>query len=146
MEESTFKSYVKARGFMPRKPFIMINIALILFSVTAQFYFIQQSREMGIDVQEPQDLVVPVWGAVAVLLANAAIVPAIVMRARDAGWPPVLFAGLYGVHILLAVFYSLFEVNILTPTGGFVLQSLAVLAVIALMVKPSAPRNEGGNA
>lgn len=139
MENETLLDYFKARGLMRRKPFILLNVMLILFSLTAQMYFIHRSREMGIEVETPEDLLVPVWGAVAVLLANAALIPAIIMRARDAGWPAWALGGLYGAHVFFATLHSLFGVDVLPANAGFVLQGMAILAVIALMVRPSAP-------
>lgn len=139
MEENTFISYLKARGAMPRKPFIMVVLMLMLFLITAQMYFIHMTQELtGIKVEHPDQLLVPVLGAFAVFLAKAALLPAVIMRARDAGWPVAAFGGLYAVHVFFEGLYGIFGIVILPPGAAFVLIGMTFLAVIALMVRPSA--------
>ena len=138
----TFIEYVKAQGVMPRKPFALLWLMLFVFVVTSQMYFIQQTKAMGLTVETPQDIIVPVPGALAVLLAFAAMVPAVIMRARDAGWPAWAFGSIYGAHVGFMALHRLFDITVLPPAAGFVWQGITLVAIIALLLKPSAPHED----
>lgn len=136
----TFRDYIKAQGRIPRKPFILMTVMLIVFLITAQMYFIHMTQQItGIVVEHPDQLIVPLWGALAVFIAKAMLLPAVIMRARDAGWPAWAFGGLYSLHLFFEGVYSLLGIQLLPAGAAFVVIGMTFLAVIALMVRPSSP-------
>lgn len=130
--------YLKAQGRIGRKPYIIANVVLAVFLITAQFYFISSSQEaLGVEIEHPSQIIIPIWGALAVWLAKVALIPAIIMRARDAGWPTWFFAGLYALHMVFDGLYGIFDLAPLPAEPAFVVAGMAFFAVVTLMVKPT---------
>ncbi len=135
-EQHPLLTYAKAEGKMHRKEFIILNIILFVLTILTQIAFIQKMQAAGVDITSPDQIKIPVWGAFVIILTNIAIIPAFIMRARDANWPPALFAGLFSLHIAAMTLHSLFEIT-LPSAVAFVLQGLMLVSVVALMIRPS---------
>ena len=129
-------AYLIGQGLMGRGQFALMNLAVIALSIAVHMGLIYLTERSGVAVTNPEQLQTPVWAVLFILSINAALVPAIIMRTRDAGWPVWFFSGLFGVHLLFSALHSF--LSVMLPAGAaFVLQGLAILGIFTLMVKPS---------
>mgnify|MGYP005849488207 CR=1 FL=1 len=137
--------YIKAKGSISRKPFNLALIVLVVFNIITQMYFIQRSQALGITVERPEDILMPFWGIAVILFAFAALIPGVIMRARDAGWPTWAFGGLYGAHVLFMALHRVLHIEPLPAMVAFVLQGMTLFAIIALMIRPTQPEKPHTN-
>lgn len=133
-ERAPLYSYFKAEGYMQRKPFAMVILSLFFLSLLLQIIIVKQLKSQGIDVEKIGYIPLPVWVHVVMMVASILVIPAIIMRARDAAWPILPFVGVYGVHILFGILYNFIGLTI-PQALGVTVQGAAYLALLALIFK-----------
>ena len=129
-------AYFEAKGFMRRKQFAVIIFSLFAFTLITQLYVAQNLAASGVNVKELDTLPMPLWAHVVLFIATLATLPAVMMRARDAGWPALAFGGLFAFNIVLGIL-SVFIGAAIPSILGFVVQGLVLVALLGLLLKPS---------
>jgi len=134
VRRAPFYTYFQARGYMQRKAFATVVLSLFFFSILLQIGIAKQLLSQGVDVQKIGYIPLPVWAHVVMMLASFLVIPAIIMRARDAAWPILPFAGLFGVHILLGILYNFAGITI-PQALGVTVQGATYLSLLALIFR-----------
>lgn len=129
-------AYFESKGFMRRKPFAVVVFSLFAFTIITQLFVAQNLAQSGVNVGELETLPMPLWANLVLFIATLAALPAVIMRARDAGWPPAMFGGLFGLNILLGIL-SVFLGAAIPSMIGYVVQALVLIALLGLLLRPS---------
>lgn len=130
-------AYFEAKGFMRRRPFATLAVSWFFFTIMTAIFVFQNLSEAGVDVTQLKEAPqLPIWAVLAILTATVALIPAVIMRARDAGWPQLGFIALMAVHIFIKLINA-FTGGALPEIIGDLVELAVYIMLLVLMFKPS---------
>ena len=135
--QNNLQTYIEAKGFMLRKPYIIIMVSLMVFTILTQLAGLQQLENAGVDLSTAENIAMPMWVNIVLLITYLAAFPALIMRVRDAGLPTKILGGIYALNILLAAVQMITGI-ILPSTITGIVSLMTFVIILAMMFRPSA--------